>query len=152
MSHFPLIMHVFAYFIFKFTFNLLTECTVSAAGSAGARAGHSTGADGHGLLVGAGKREGIFILLKITWLLLLQSFAKINHFYPLAKLIYLFKYLVLVQIIHGKKSDLLRFGHVISCHSQLFIQIFTFTRESETMTRRNVYWPKFVLDLNAPGR
>ncbi len=51
--------------------------------------------------------------------MLLQSFAKINHFSPPAKLIYLFKYLVLVQIIHGKKSDLLTLGHVISCHSSL---------------------------------
>ena len=41
---------------------------MSAAGPAGARAGHSPGADGHGLLVGAGKREGIFILLKITYM------------------------------------------------------------------------------------
>ena len=101
-----------------------TYCTVSAACSAGARAGDCAGVDGHRLLVRASECEGIFILLKVTndclsMYVLLQSFAKINHFSPLAKLIYLFKYLVLVQIIHGKKSDLLTLGHVISCPSSL---------------------------------
>ena len=39
---------------------------MSAACSAGARAGGRAGPDGQGLLVGAGEREGIFILLKKT--------------------------------------------------------------------------------------
>ena len=67
--------------------------------------------------------------------MLLQSFAKINHFSPLAKLIYLFKYLVLVQIIHGKKSDLLTLGHVISCPSSLLdhlLYIYEGERDNDT--------------------
>ena len=44
----------------------LTYCTVSAACSAGARAGDCAGVDGHRLLVGASECEGIFILLKVT--------------------------------------------------------------------------------------
>ena len=51
-------LHINIYFI------KLTECTESAACPAGARAGHCTRVDGQRLLVGAGEREGVFILLK----------------------------------------------------------------------------------------